>query len=176
METTTSVLDSIGGVFERFELCTIRELLKIVVLAIGFILGTVDLVTDWINWKQWNSVSGGSKILPIHTFQTVFLCVAVVGTILWTIEVCLMIHSSREHILRYKKKFKTTGKECAKKTQKSSSSKSKLSFTVRLLVGLFEDLPVVFFTVLLKSRTILWNSNTTRTFSSNDSYCCILGV
>ena len=145
METATAVLDSFDSVFECFELCTKQELLKLGFLIISFILGTVDMVTDWINWKRWSSFGGYSQYYFIYIFQTAFLCAAVVGSILWTAEVFLMIKRSREFIRRYKKRSRTNKMEKRESTQKSKdiSLSSRVGFTVRLLIGLMEDLPVV---------------------------------
>ena len=149
METATAVLDSFDSVFERFELCTKQELLKIGFLVISFILGTVDMVTDWINWKQWSTFGGYSQYYFMYIFQTAFLCAAVVGTILWTAEAFLMIKRSREFILRYQQRSSTNKMEKLrrkqKRTQKSEHTSwlSRVGFIVRLLIGLMEDLPVV---------------------------------
>ena len=59
METATSILDSFDSMFERFELCTKHKLLKLGVIIISFILGTVDMVSDWINWKSNGVPFGG---------------------------------------------------------------------------------------------------------------------
>ena len=43
---------------------------------------TFDLVTDWINWKQWSEVGGYSWYHLVFIYRTTFLCVAIVGTVL----------------------------------------------------------------------------------------------
>ena len=55
-------------------------------MAITFILMTFDLVTDWINWKQWSEAGGYDLYHFVFIFTTAFLCVALVGTILWITE------------------------------------------------------------------------------------------
>ena len=52
-----------------------------------------------------------------------------------------MIHRCRNHLLRYQRNFKTKGEESVKNMQKHLPSR--LSFTVRLLIGLMEDFPVI---------------------------------
>ena len=47
---------------------------------------TFDLVTDWINWKQWSEVGGYTGHHFIFMFRTTFLCVAVVGTVIYITE------------------------------------------------------------------------------------------
>ena len=89
MEAATTILDSFSGIFERFELCTKYKLFKVAVLVISFILGTVDMVTDWMNWKQWSFYGGYDQYYFMFIFQTTFLIAALVGTILWVIEVFL---------------------------------------------------------------------------------------
>ena len=145
METATNILESFDSVFERFELCTKHKLLKIGVIIISFILGTVDMVTDWINYIQWSSIGGYDQYYFVDIFQTAFLCAGVAGTILWTVEVFLMIKRSREFIRRCQKKPSTNTMEKWKRTQESehTSWSSRVGFTVRLLIGLMEDLPVM---------------------------------
>ena len=89
METAAAILDSCDNVFSQCDMPTKKELLKISFLITSFILGTVDLITDWINWKQWSSVGGYDQHYLMHIFQTTFLCAAVVGTILWIIRLRL---------------------------------------------------------------------------------------
>ena len=141
METTTDILDSFDTILERFELCTKHKLLKMAVLVISFILGTIDMVTDWMNWKQWSTYGGYDQHYFVSIFQTAFLVAALMGTILWVIEAFLMIHRCRGHIRKYQKKFKTKEKETVKNMQKNLPSK--LSFIVRLLIGLMEDFPLI---------------------------------
>ena len=62
-----------------------------VILIVTFILITFDLVTDWINWKQWSEVGGFEQHRSVNIFTTTFLCVAVVGTLLWTIETLTIV-------------------------------------------------------------------------------------
>ena len=52
---------------------------------------TFDLVTDWINWKQWSEVGGYNWHHLVYIIQIAFLCVASVGTALWTIETITII-------------------------------------------------------------------------------------
>ena len=52
---------------------------------------TFDLVTDWINWKQWSEVGGYNWYHVVYIFQTAFLCVASVGTAVWTMETITII-------------------------------------------------------------------------------------
>ena len=85
MEATTALLDW---------MCTKKEQLKIGVLIVSFILGTVDMVTDWINYIQWRSVGGYDQHYFVYIFTTTFLCAATVGTVLWTIEIFLLFHRS----------------------------------------------------------------------------------
>ena len=47
---------------------------------------TFDLVTDWINWKQWSEVGGYNWHHLIFIFRTTFLCVVVVGTVTYMTE------------------------------------------------------------------------------------------
>ena len=47
---------------------------------------TFDLVTDWINWKQWSEVGGYNWHHLIFIFRTTFLCVFVVGTVTYMTE------------------------------------------------------------------------------------------
>ena len=145
METATAILNSFDSILERFELCTKQELFKVGVRMISFILGTFDMVTDWINWKQWSFYGGYNLYHFVFIFQTTFLCAAVVGTILWAVEVYLMIKRSRESIQRYQKRSFTTETLMFTSTQESehTSLSSRVGFTVRLFVGLMEDLPVV---------------------------------
>ena len=95
MEATTALSDGIANIFSLCGLCTEKQRLKIVVLIVSFILETVDMVTDWMNWNQWRSVGGYNLYHFVFIFQTTFLCAATMGTLLWTIEVMLIIHKCR---------------------------------------------------------------------------------
>ena len=52
---------------------------------------TFDLVTDWINWKQWSEVGGYSFHHLIFISRTMLLCAAVVGTVLFTTETLTIV-------------------------------------------------------------------------------------
>ena len=73
METATTILQSFDSVLGCFELCTKHELLKIGVIIISLILGTIDMVTDWINLIQWRSVGGYAQHASVDRFQSVYL-------------------------------------------------------------------------------------------------------
>ena len=145
METAAAILDSCDNVFFQCDVPSKKELLKISFLIISFILGTVDIITDWINWNRWSSFGGYDQYYFVYIFQTAFLCAAVVGTILWTAELFLMIKRSQESIRSYQKRSSIKAMEQWKITQRSehSSWSSRVGFTIRLLIGLMEDLPVV---------------------------------
>ena len=49
------------------------------------------MVTDWINWQQWTEVGGYDQHHFAYIFQTAFLCVAGVGTVLWTTEAIIIV-------------------------------------------------------------------------------------
>ena len=140
METTGEILDSCANIFSQCELCTKTELI------VSFILGTFDIVTDWMNWKQWNSVGGFDLHYFLNIFQIAFLCTAIVGTFLWTIEVVFMIQRSWHFILRYHRRANTKNMNNLRNIQESeyNSWSSKVGFTVRLLIGLMEDLSVMY--------------------------------
>ena len=144
METAVAILDGLTSVFV-IELCTKQELLKIRVLIISFILGTVDMVTDWINYIQWSSVGGYDQHYFVFILTTTFLCASLVGTVLWIFEVFLTIKRSRESIQRYQKRpkvLKLDNEHSARDSERSSTS-DRLGLTVRILTELLEDLPVV---------------------------------
>ena len=94
MESATTLLEGCISTVSQCGICTKKKQLKIGVLIVSFILGTVDMVTDWINWNQWTSVGGYDQFHFIFIFQIAFLCATAAGTFLWTIEVILMIHRS----------------------------------------------------------------------------------
>ena len=107
METTGDILDSCASILSQCELCSQMELLKIGVFIVIFILGTFDIVTNWMNWKQWNSVEGFDLHYFLNIFQIAFLCTAIVGTFLWAIEVVFMIQRSWHFIRRYQSRSNT---------------------------------------------------------------------
>ena len=61
------------------------------VIRISALLMTFDMVTDWMNWKQWAELGGYSNYYFIEMYQKPFLFVAIVGTVLWIIEGTLMM-------------------------------------------------------------------------------------
>ena len=144
METATAILDSCDNVFSQCDVPTKKELLKIIFLIINFILGTVDMVTDWMNGKQWNSAGGYDQHYLNNIYTTTFLCAAIVGTILWTVELFLMIIRTRESFQRHQKRSKPGMKSCESNghSPEHSSLSDKLGVAVRILTGLLEDLPV----------------------------------
>ena len=52
---------------------------------------TFDLVTDWINWKQWSEVGGYNWHHLVFIFRSSFLSVASAGTVLWITETIIII-------------------------------------------------------------------------------------
>ena len=64
---------------------------KQVILVITFILMTFDLVTDWINWKQWSEVGGYNWHHLVFIFRSSFLSVASTGTVLWITETITIV-------------------------------------------------------------------------------------
>ena len=142
MEATTALLDGCASIFSQCEMCTKREQLKIGVLIISFILGTVDMVTDWINWIQWRSVGGYDQHYFVYIITTTFLCAATMGTVLWTIEIFLLFHRSWKFIQRHGNQSNTKVRGSNQESQHNAWS-DRLEMIVRLLIGLLEDLPVV---------------------------------
>ena len=135
-------MDSCASIFSQCGMCTKKEQLRIAVLIISFILGTVDMVTDWINYIQWKSVGGYDQHYFVYIFTTTFLCAASVGTVLWMIEVIIMIHRSWKFIQRHQNQSNTKVRRNVQEPLHSSFL-DRLEMAVRLLIGLLEDLPVV---------------------------------
>ena len=111
----------------------------------SFILGTVDMVTDWINYIQWSTVGGYDQYYFVFILKTPFLSASLVGTVLWIFEVFLTVKRSRESIQRYQKRPKVLKleNEHSEHDSEHSSMSDRLGLTVRILIGLLEDLPVV---------------------------------
>ena len=84
-------LHEVGHVFSCCEPCVQNRRWKQVILVISFVLVTVDVVTDWINWVQWSGVGGYDQYYFASIFERVFLCVAAVGTGLWIIELFVIV-------------------------------------------------------------------------------------
>ena len=149
MEATTALSDGIASIFSLCGLCTEKQRLQIVVPIVSYILETVDMVTDWMNWNQWRSVGGYNLYHFVFIFQTTFLRAAAMGTLLWTIQVILIIHKCRQFIRtnrnRYRNRFRREEMGNVSHVQESedSSLSSRFGFTVRVLIGLTEDLPVM---------------------------------
>ena len=84
-------LHEVGHVFSCCEPCARNRRWKQIILVISFVLVTVDVVTDWINWVQWSGVGGYDQYYFASIFERVFLCVAAVGTGLWIIELFVIV-------------------------------------------------------------------------------------
>ena len=84
-------LHEVGHMFSCCEPCVRNRRWKQVILVISFVLVTVDVVTDWINWVQWSGVGGYDQYYFASIFERVFLCVAAVGTGLWIIELFVIV-------------------------------------------------------------------------------------
>ena len=81
-----STANDFSNVFSCCEPCTKNKRCKQAILVITFILMTFDLVTDWINWKQWSEVGGFSFYHLVFISRTMLLCATVVATVLFTTE------------------------------------------------------------------------------------------
>ena len=145
MEAATDLLDGCASTFSQCGICSKKEQLKIGVLIISFILGTVDMVTDWINYIQWSSVGGYDQHYFVNIFKTTFLCAVVAGTILWTIDLILIIHRSCVFLRRHLNQSKAEERTSEENTEKSKCNllSERSGLIVRLLIGFMEDLPVV---------------------------------
>ena len=84
-------LQEVGNVFSCCELCTENRRCHLIILAITLVLMTFDMITDWINWIEWYGVGGYDQYFFASMFETIFLCVAVVSTTLWIMEVIVII-------------------------------------------------------------------------------------
>ena len=84
-------LQEIGNFFSCCELCTENRRCHLVILVITFVLMTFDMITDWINWIEWYGIGGYDQYFFASVFETIFLCVAVVSTVLWIVEVIVII-------------------------------------------------------------------------------------
>ena len=90
----------------------------------------------------------------VNIFQTTFLCAAIAGTILWTVEVILIIYRSYGFFQRLLNRSKVERRPYGENTKKlkNSSLSERMGLIVRFLIGLMEDLPVVivlYYTVAL---------------------------
>ena len=96
-----STAHDFDNVFSCCEARTKNKRCKQVILVITFILLTFDLVTDWINWKQWSEVGPYSWHQFVFIYRTTFLCVAVVGTVLNTTEaITIVVKLFRIHTVK----------------------------------------------------------------------------
>ena len=68
MEALSAAHD-FGGVFSCCKPCTKNKRCKQIILVITFSLMTFDLITDWINWKQWSEVGGYNICMASLTFS-----------------------------------------------------------------------------------------------------------
>ena len=84
-------LHEVGQVFSCCELCVENKRCHLIILVVTFVLMTFDMITDWINWIEWYGIGGYDQYFFASMFETVFLCVAAVGTGLWIMEVCLIV-------------------------------------------------------------------------------------
>ena len=99
-------LHELGHVFSSCELCVRNITCKLIILIISFILTTFDTITDWINYNEWRGVGGFDQYYFVFIFQMVFMSVAIVGTLLWIVELFVIIKKSesiyRQHIRNIK--------------------------------------------------------------------------
>ena len=102
-------LHEVGHMFSCCEPCVRNKRCKQIIFVISFVLITVDVITDWLNWVQWSGVGGYDQYYFASIFETTFLCVAAVGTGLWVIEVLVIvkkwINNNRQHIPRIPLKY-----------------------------------------------------------------------
>ena len=86
-----STAHDFGHVFSCCEGRMKNKRCKQVILVITFIVMTFDLVTDWINWKQWSDVGGYNWHHLVFIFRSAFLFVASTGTVLWITETIMIV-------------------------------------------------------------------------------------
>ena len=179
MESATTILDSCASTFSQCGMCTKKEQLRIGVLIISFILGTVDMVTDWINYIQWSSVGGYDQYYFAFIFQTTFLCAAVAGSILWAIEVLLMIHRSRVFLQRRLERSKTEPMPNGGITNESKMELivEKIGINRQTIDRTYGRSTSGSFTALRSVLAFLWSTcKAEEFFPYNHSYYCILNV
>ena len=127
-----------------------------VILIITFILATFDLITDWINWKQWSEVGGHAQHRYAYLFKTAFLFVVEVGKVLWIIEIAIIVvkfsgmnrggaaipsdasENSKKDFLRTENK-----PDGNMKNMKREKCAYRLGVVVLILTGFLEDFPVL---------------------------------
>ena len=134
-----STANDFGHTFLCCEPCAKRKWCRQVVLVVTFVLMTFDMVTDWVNWKQWADIGGYDRHHFVYIFQTSFLCVAGVGTLLWLFETLIIV--VKLHWIRKKRDM-----------EKIEKCIYRLGVLILILTGLLEDLPVVllvFYTVAM---------------------------
>ena len=84
-------LHEVGQVFSCCELCVENKRCHLIILVVTFVLMTFDMITDWINWIEWYGIGGYDQYFFASMFETIFLCVAAVGTALWIMEVFVIV-------------------------------------------------------------------------------------
>ena len=142
-----STVDNLSHTFTCCEPCVKNYRCRKVIMAITFILMTFDLVTDWINWKQWSEAGGYDQYHFVFIFTTAFLCVALIGTTLWiteTIAISLkllgIIKTVGKHGLIHNKGKYDANEEI--KIIKRERLARRLGILALILTGLLEDFPV----------------------------------
>ena len=115
----------------------------------------------------------------VNIFKTTFLCAAVAGTILWTIDVILIIHRSCVFLRRHLNQSKAE-----ERTSEENTEKSKCNFIVGKIGINYKATDRIYgrstcgdCAVLLSSLASMWGTYKKRRFvPHNDSYYCIFNA
>ena len=115
-------------------------------IAITFLLTTFDVVTDWLNWKQWSVLGGYNQYEFFHVFDTGFLAVAVVGTTLWALKIVIIVmkfpgipHTDAVNESRDSEEENAKSTAQKKRAINGRNRLKILNIFILLITGMFED-------------------------------------
>ena len=123
---------------------------KRVVFAVTFLLTTFDVLTDWLNWKQWAVLGGYNQYEFFHVFDIGFLAVAAVGTILWALKIVIIVrtfpgnpHKDDTNDLTRSEDGKVKSSTQKKRAINGRNCLRIFNIFLLLMTGLLEDFPAL---------------------------------
>ncbi len=135
-----TLLSFIQTIVNCAECCLKESKGKLVVAVITFVLQTIDVITDWVNWKNWHLVVNREAHHSLGRYVAVFRVVAICSSVLWGLEliifvakVCTFLHPQ-------------TQVQDINTEPRIRADFPLFTATVTLLVGSLEDLPVTLVT------------------------------
>ncbi len=137
-EPTVGWIDNVVSVVDK---CINTKKGKILVLLFALALTTFDLVSDWMNYSSAKNLK---TPVSMEVFENTFLFAAIAGSVLYFPEMCVLLVTLHRTI----KENKVHVCDEASGAKEERSKLETLRLVTHVLIGLFEDYPVLLVTMI----------------------------